>query len=58
MRAREARASAAAGMAAGAYIGARVQGRFSDEATQKFFAAVFVVIGLVFLVFTLFRGRS
>jgi uncharacterized membrane protein YfcA len=45
-------------MAAGAYIGARVQGRFSDEATQKFFAAVFVVIGLVFLVFTLFRGRS
>lgn len=48
----------APGMAAGAYVGSRLQGRFSEERTKKFFSALFAVIGAVFLAFTGFRALS
>jgi uncharacterized membrane protein YfcA len=48
----------APGMAAGAYVGARLQGRFSDVATKRFFSGLFALIGVVFLVFTVFRGTA
>lgn len=48
----------APGMAAGAYVGSRLQGRFSDIATKRFFAVLFALIGAVFLAFTTFRGGS
>lgn len=48
----------APGMALGAYLGSRLQGRVSEEKSLKFFAGVFAFIGVVFLAFTLFRGSA
>lgn len=42
----------------GAAIGTRLQGRLSERATRYFFAALFSMIGIVFLLaFTVFAGR-
>lgn len=46
------------GAIAGAAIGTRLQGRISERVTRIFFATLFALIGLVFLLaFTVFRGR-
>lgn len=47
-----------AGDALGAYVGSRLQGRFGEEATRRFFVGVFVVISLTFLAFTFFGENS
>jgi uncharacterized membrane protein YfcA len=48
----------APGMAVGAYVGSRLQGRFSEETTQQVFGGIFLVIGVTFLIFTIFRTAS
>ncbi len=46
------------GSVAGAHLGTRFQGRVSERAARRFFAALFAAIGLVFLLaFTVFRSR-
>lgn len=49
---------AAPGSMLGAQLGSRLQGRFNEFATRRFFGILFGVIGVVFLVaFTVFRRR-
>lgn len=46
------------GSVAGAFLGTRMQGRISEQATRRFFTALFAMIGIVFLAaFTVFRSR-
>lgn len=45
------------GMAMGAYLGARLQGKISESATRKFFAGLYAAISVIFLVYT-FTARE
>jgi uncharacterized membrane protein YfcA len=46
------------GMATGAFLGSHLQGRVSEHASRRFFAGLFVDIGITFSAFTLFSGSS
>jgi uncharacterized membrane protein YfcA len=48
----------APGMAAGAFLGSRLQGRFSERKSQWFFVGLFILLGITFLLFTLFEGGN
>jgi uncharacterized membrane protein YfcA len=46
------------GAVAGAFLGTRMQGRISEDASRRFFSVLFALIGITFLVaFTVFRER-
>jgi uncharacterized membrane protein YfcA len=46
------------GAVTGAFLGTRMQGRISEDASRRFFGVLFALIGLTFLVaFTVFRER-